>query len=412
MNSTMTTKKISMLFISSDKFPPFRVDVKELFGEEISSKGHKIDWLLQSEKECKSSYKTIWKGNDVWVGKTDLGHSKLNRLKKHLFSLIHDLKMINLVRNNNYQFIQVKDKFLTAMLAIIVARIFSIKFFYWLSFPFPEASLFRAKNNSARYPYLYFIRGKIQKFILYRLIAPYSQHLFVQSEQMKIDMAKEGVDLSKMTVVPMGVPSADILHLKGKLDTSNNEHKTNKIVYLGTLNKSRRIDFLLFVFQRVLSQLPNSQLFLVGDGDDPSDIEILQKLSRDLNIEKHITFTGFLNRDDAIKHVESADVCLSPYYPTPILNSTSPTKLIEYMALGKASVANDHPEQKQILNESKGGICVSYSVDDFSEAVLYILKNPNEAQKMGTRGQHYIAEHRVYSKLASQLEQQYYRLCG
>jgi hypothetical protein len=41
------------------------------------------------------------------------------------------------------------------------------------------------------------------------------------------------------------------------------------------------------------------------------------------------------------------------------LNPASPTKLVEYMALGKAVVANDHPDQRMVLEQSGAGICVT-----------------------------------------------------
>jgi glycosyltransferase involved in cell wall biosynthesis len=104
--------------------------------------------------------------------------------------------------------------------------------------------------------------------------------------------------------------------------------------------------------------------------------------------------------------VAQADVCLSPLYPTPILNAGSPTKLIEYMGMGKAVVANDHPEQKLVLAQSGGGLCVPYDEDAFAEAVLYLLDRPQVAADMGRRGRAYVELHRDYEVIATQVEAQ------
>ena len=45
-------KLFRMLGVSSDNFPPRRVDVAVLFGEELAGRGHRIDWILQSEAAC------------------------------------------------------------------------------------------------------------------------------------------------------------------------------------------------------------------------------------------------------------------------------------------------------------------------------------------------------------------------
>ena len=64
---------MKFIFLTSDKFPPFRVDLKILFGKEMVQRGHTIHWLLQSEKACSTSFNTIWCGSQAWVGATDLG---------------------------------------------------------------------------------------------------------------------------------------------------------------------------------------------------------------------------------------------------------------------------------------------------------------------------------------------------
>ena len=102
----MTQKKhLKFLFISSDKFPPFRVDVAILFGKEIVARGHKIDWILQSEQPCRSTYKTKWRNGTVWVGKTETGAKRINRVKKHLYRILHSLRVFQLTRRNNYDFV-------------------------------------------------------------------------------------------------------------------------------------------------------------------------------------------------------------------------------------------------------------------------------------------------------------------
>ena len=181
---------MSILFVSSDKYPPFRVDSTVLIGKEMVARGHNIDWILQSQDPCDASYQTKWSGCNVWVGKTDNGVSINNRLRKHYYSILHQLKIVRLARENKYDFIQIKNKFIVALAAIMVSKLYKTKFIYWLSFPFPEASLYRAKDGTARYPFLYLIRGYAFKFLLYKIIMPAADHVFVQSEQMKKDIIK------------------------------------------------------------------------------------------------------------------------------------------------------------------------------------------------------------------------------
>ena len=68
-------RRLRLLVVSSDTYPPTRVDVSVLFGVELAGRGHEIDLILQSEAACPRAYVTPWGGGRVWVGATDLGHS-------------------------------------------------------------------------------------------------------------------------------------------------------------------------------------------------------------------------------------------------------------------------------------------------------------------------------------------------
>jgi hypothetical protein len=61
-----------------------------------------------------------------------------------------------------------------------------------------------------------------------------------------------------------------------------------------------------------------------------------------LGLSTAVTVTGFLPMEQAWEFVKQADICFSPLYPIPVLLSTSPTKFIEYMAMAKCIVANEH----------------------------------------------------------------------
>ena len=101
--------------------------------------------------------------------------------------------------------------------------------------------------------------------------------------------------------------------------------------------------------------VPTARLYVVGRGDDPEDETFLESEAARLGLQSSVVFVGQLPQAQALRYVREADVCVSPFYPTPVLRSTSPTKLVEYMAMGKAVVANDHPEQKRVIEESGAG---------------------------------------------------------
>jgi glycosyltransferase involved in cell wall biosynthesis len=401
---------VSFLFVTEDKYPPYRSDVAVLFGEELASRGYKIDLLLQAEDPTDKPRQTQWGGGTAWIAKMDAGTSTISKVKKNLYSIWNDLKMFKLASAGRYDFIQVKDKFVSALLAILVSKIYRLKFVYWLSFPFPEAMLYRVSEGISRHPLLDYVRGHLFRLLLYKVIMRSAAHVFVQSDQMKKDVAAMGIPRDKLTPVPMGVP---LRKMPNPADEQCDEISVREksVIYLGALERVRRIDFLIRVFRQVLQTVPGAKLYLVGASSDPADVEELRDLAEELGIGKAVIFTGFLPMSEAWRQVTRAAVAVSPFYPTPILRSTSPTKLIEYMALGKPVVANDHPEQRTVIEVSGGGICVPYDEAAFAEAIVELLSDSERARGMGLRGRRFVEEYRSYVVLADRVEHCYRDLC-
>jgi glycosyltransferase involved in cell wall biosynthesis len=395
---------LRLLVVSSDTYPPTRVDLSVLFGVELARRGHTVDLILQSEAACARSYATTWPGGRAWIGATDSGESLTARVTKHLYGLANDLRLFSRLRRPYYDAVEVKDKFLSGVMALVASRMFSTRFIYWLSYPFPEHYLLRAADGTARYPFLYKIRGTAFKWLLYRWLLPKADHVFVQSEQMRLDVAAQGIALHKMTAVPMGVR----IDLCAVPDLSRSRRIVPSgvpcVLYLGTLNRVRRLDFLIRAFARVVAVEPRALLYIVGQGDHPEDRTYLENEAARLNISSSVVFVGQLPQQQALAYVQESDVCTSPFYPTPILQSTSPTKLVEYMAAGKPVVANDHPEQKRVIEESGAGICVAYDEDAFAAAILSLLEDPERSRAMGERGRRYVIQHRSYGAIADMVE--------
>ena len=395
--------ELNFLYLTNDKYPPFRVDVSVLFGEEFSKKGHQISWIMQSEEPLQNNKTQYWGNWKLYLGATDEGTNFLSRMRKHLLGIRNDFRVIQVAKSDSFDFIQVKDKFFGALFGLWAAKSCKKPFYYWLSYPFPEASLFSAKQNTARYPFFYKLRGYLYGFLLYKIIARKADHVFVQSEQMKLDIEEMGIDPRKMTAVPMGFkPSTS--------PVSNVQIKPFQMVYLGTLLQTRKLDFLIRVLSIVKRSIPEATLIYVGPEELPGDLNILQKEAERLGVEDSVCYTGNMKRDDAFKVVAESAVCFSPFYPTPILNSTSPTKLVEYFSLCRPAVANDHPEQRKVMAESGGGYCVEYNEEAFADAAIKLINSPEKAKEMGKAGYNYAMKHRTYSVLADSVESKYHEL--
>jgi len=398
---------LNIMVLTSDQYPPIRPAAKAIFGEEFTNRGHRVDWLMQAADAATKGGRHKWGNGWLYLASTKAGSSRLQRLKKNVLDFVNDLRIFPLARSQRYDVIQAKDKYLPAVLCWLAARISGSKFCFWLAYPHVEAQLYAARHGQARYPLLYWLRARYRSLLLYRLLLPRADHIFVQSEQMRIDIAAKGIDPESMTPVPGSLNLEDVRYRKD--DDPGPEGPT--ILYVGTLIRARRLDFVIRVFAKVLERFPAARLSIVGKGENPEDEELLHREVRAQKIDpSSVDFVGQVPVDEVWRYIERSAVCLSPYYPSFILNSTSPTKLIEYMAMARSVVGNEHPEQSQIISESKAGHCVPWDETAFADAIVDLLQDPDKARNMGLEGRKWVAQHRTNAKMADVVEKRYMSL--
>lgn len=408
--SECLAREMSMriLYIVEDRFPPFRADVVELFAKQIPRLGHQVHWLMQRGKGARDiASPASWFGNTVYLLPRSNQENLVGRVINNLLSMLGDFMILPLALRGRYDVIQVRDKFFTCLIAWLAARLTGARFIYWMSYPFAESKLYDAENRLVSYPQLVWLKGKLIGSLLYKFILPVADHIFVQSERMKDDVAQKGIARDKMTSVPMGIRSDQVASGTSAIEPNRN---APVLLYLGTLIKLRQLQILVHVLQRVRLRYPSATLLYVGDGEVPSDRQAIEDEASRLGLSEAVTVTGFMPMEQAWELVKRADICFSPFYPIPVLLSTSPTKLIEYMAMAKCVVANEHPEQCSVMEESGIGRCVPWNEEAFAEAVFALLDDPESARKKAARGPEWVRTHRTYDVIAKLVDAKYQKI--
>lgn len=396
---------LRLLFVLGGRKVAERVDVKVLFREMLRARGLLVEYIILSKRPGPAWRTEIGDSERAHV----VGCAGLAGVRGKLIDkwreLAADMRGVARVFTGDWHAVQVRDKFLVTPLYWLAAYARGLPRIYWLSYPFPEARLQEAREGRGVRRLFSLVWGRVSGWLLYGPICRGASLVFVQSEQMKSDLQAQGVPASKMTAVPMGIAPQ---HLSAPAASA----VPGRVVYLGTLVRVRQLDILLEAMKLVLQEFPRAELIFIGDGDQPQDRLWLESQARELGIANAVRFTGHLPMEQAYQLVSTAAVCVSPFRPIGILRSTSPTKLVEYMAMGKPVVANDHPEQQQVLAESGAGVCVSWSAVGFASGILQLLRDPAAAQAMGSRGPEYVAQRRSYEVIARDVHERYLQLLG
>jgi glycosyltransferase involved in cell wall biosynthesis len=179
------------------------------------------------------------------------------------------------------------------------------------------------------------------------------------------------------------------------------------VLYLGRIAQSRRSDFLLDVALRLRAAMPDVLLVVAGDAPSSDEMEWMREQIAARGLDSHVLLTGWLPQKTALGYAVRAEVGLSPIPRGTLFDVSSPTKLVEYLALGIPSVANDIPDQQLVIAESRAGLCAPMQAEPFAAAVLELLNNPQLAAEFAKRGPAYVRTHRTYDILARNVAETY-----
>ncbi len=402
------SSRMMLLYIVEDRYPPFRADVVELFARQMPAHGHKIDWLMQRGPDAGGVVSpTEWYGCQVHLTPRSRLKGLPGRILNNIYGLLGGFVAIPLAFRTRYDVIQVRDRFMAGLAGWLAARLTGARFVYWMSYPYAESKLYQARNRFVPHRHLVWLKGQSIRLLLYKLILPLADHIFVQSERMKEDVAREGIDPSKMTPVPMGIRAAQVGQAE---DARAPDTQAPLLLYLGIILRLRQTEMLVRVLHKVRQRYPGARLCYVGEGQQLSDRQAVEDEAVRLGLADAVEVTGFLPMEQAWEHVKSADICFSPFYPIPVLLSTSPTKLVEYMAMAKCIIANEHPEQCQVMADSGIGRCIPWDEQAFADEVCRLLDDPETARREAARGPDWVRAQRTYDVIADRVEAVYERL--
>lgn len=246
------------------------------------------------------------------------------------------------------------------------------------------------------------VRGLLLGFIAHRIERRNfidASAIVVVSPFLKRQIAARGINEDKIYVVPNGVNLVDFTIHEDKNQVIIKEFDLeNKIVlgFVGSFVPWHNFDFLIKSFKQILDLSPKKDivLMLVGDG---AQRKYIQKLSRDLGIEKRVIFTGLIKHQDISKYINLMDICIIPHSN----EYRSPIKLFEYMAMAKPVIAPDLEPIRAVIADGENGLLFQQGdVADFSSAVISIVSDKEKIKSIGNNARQTIVDNYTWEKNA------------
>lgn len=172
---------------------------------------------------------------------------------------------------------------------------------------------------------------------------------------------------------------------------SNIQSENLNLVYTGRLVAFKNIEMLIDSLKDIIPVYPSLKMHIIGDGNQE---EYLRLKAISYGLDKNIKFYGMITREEVLEKVSNSDIYVFPSY-----REGGSWSLMEAMALGKPVVCLKRTAMEVITDDS----CAiriedkDYHdmVNDFSNAIKTLIKEPDLRKKMGENARKRIFE--VYS---------------
>ncbi len=242
--------------------------------------------------------------------------------------------------------------------------------------------------------------------------------IVVVSDVLRQELLGSGVPDRRILVNPNGVdgevfhPAIDATSLRRSLGLDDKR----VIGFIGTFGPWHGTEELVEAFARLLTTQPryrqDVRLLLVGQGARHA---ATLESARRLGVLEQCVFTGQVPQQEAPRYLACCDVLAAPHVPnadgTPFFGS--PTKLFEYMAMGRPIVASGLGQIEEVLEHGRSAWLVEpRNPDALASGLALVLAQPDLGRRLGESARRDALERHTWRHHAQRIVVALERLCS
>lgn len=215
----------------------------------------------------------------------------------------------------------------------------------------------------------------------------YSDVIFVPSNYSKNMIKKEyKLEPSKIFAIPNGV-ERDIL----RKHDENFERNNVKLIFIGKLVAQKGVDILIKSIKEVVKKGYNVTLMIVGNGDLEEEYK---KMVLKFGLESNVKFLGFVSGDGKFELLKTSDIFVFPSNHESFGNV-----LIEAMASSLPVITTNVTAIPEVVDTDTGILILPNNAKALAEAIIYLIKNPDEMRRMGLAGYEKVKKYFIWDTI-------------
>ncbi len=180
--------------------------------------------------------------------------------------------------------------------------------------------------------------------------------------------------------------------------------------FIGTFTRWHGVETLFDAAVKILKENYEIKFLLIGDGNLKTQLQLRTDES---GLKDKIIFTGLIPHEYAPKYLAACDILVSPHlgFEKGERFFGSPTKLFEYMSMGKPIIASDLEQIGKIIKHRINGLKFKPGdVDELKNLILYLITNENLRIKLGQKAREDVLKNYTWEHNAKRVLEKFYNI--
>jgi glycosyltransferase involved in cell wall biosynthesis len=194
--------------------------------------------------------------------------------------------------------------------------------------------------------------------------------------------------------VVMNAPDGEIFPFRAaRSGASTNQDPTRRFVvmYHGSLVERNGLDLAVDALARVRAAVPTAELRIYGR--NTAFLEHVMDRAHQKGLSDCVHYLGPRSLEELVHEIEACDVGVIPNHRNAFTDINTPTRIFEYLALGKPVIAPRTPGILDYFPEDSLLLVESGNSSDIARQIEYVALNYQEAIRVAERGQQIYLKH-------------------
>jgi len=191
--------------------------------------------------------------------------------------------------------------------------------------------------------------------------------------------------------VVMNSPDGEIFPLLTPTTPASGSRKPLVIVYHGSLVERNGLDLAVEALALVRATLPQAELRIYGESTP--FLDRVMEMANSKGLQEAVHYLGPRRLEDLVGEIEACDVGVIPNHRNSFTHINTPTRIFEYLALGKPVIAPRTSGIQDYFGSESLVFFESGDAQDMARSIEYVFSHPAEVTEIVRRGQEVFQEH-------------------